>query len=94
VIAIDQDKLGKQGDRVTAEGPIEIWARTLADHSKAVGVFNRHEAPLSATVDFRALGFRGTVTVRDIWHAKDLGPMKDTYTVTVPPHGVVVLRVR
>jgi alpha-galactosidase len=94
VIAVDQDKLGQQGDRVSAEGPIEIWARPLADRSKAVGVFNRLEAPLSAQVDFRALGFHSAVQVRDIWQAKDLGPMKDTYTVTVPPHGVVFLRVR
>ena len=41
VIAVDQDPAGKQGDRVSAEGPIEIWARSLADGSKAVGVFNR-----------------------------------------------------
>jgi alpha-galactosidase len=94
VIAVDQDKLGQQGDRVSAEGPIEIWARSLADNSKAVGIFNRLEVPLSAKVDFRALGFPSTVQVRDIWRAKDLGPMKGTYTVTVPPHGVMFLRVR
>jgi alpha-galactosidase len=94
VIAIDQDRLGRQGDRVSAEGPIEIWARPLADDSKAVGVFNRLETPLSAVVDFRKLGFQSTVTVRDIWQAKDIGPMKDTYTLTVPPHGVVLLRVK
>ncbi|HTY82726.1 MAG TPA: glycoside hydrolase family 27 protein [Silvibacterium sp.] len=94
VIAIDQDSLGKQGDRVTAEGPLEIWAKPLADGSKAVGVFNRQPGALSMTVDFRQLGFKGTVHVRDIWQAKDLGAMKDTYTVTVPPHGVVLLRVK
>jgi len=94
VIAVDQDKLGKQGDRISEEGPIEIWARPLADGSKAVGVFNRLSTPLSATVDFRQLGFRGPVNVRDIWQSKDLGAMKDPYTVTVPPHGVVLLRVR
>jgi alpha-galactosidase len=94
VIAIDQDKLGQQGDRVSAEGPIEIWARPLADHSKAVGIFNRLETPLSATVDFRVLGFSGAVMARDLWQAKDLGELHGSYTVTVPPHGVVLLRVR
>ena len=93
VIAVDQDPLGKQGDRVSEEGPIEIWARPLAGGSKAVGVFNRLSTPLSATVDFRQLGFDGTVKVRDIWQPKDLGAMKDPYTVTVLPHGVVFLRV-
>jgi alpha-galactosidase len=94
VIAVDQDKLGKQGDRISEEGPIEIWARPLADGSKAVGVFNRLSTPLSATVDFRQLGFRGPVNVRDIWQEKDLGAMKDPYTVTVQPHGVVFLHVK
>ena len=94
VIAIDQDSLGKQGDRVTAEGPVEIWAKPLADGSKAVGIFNRHATALSIPVDFTQLGFTGSVQVRDIWQAKDLGTMKDPYPVTVPPHGVVLLRIK
>ncbi|MBV8673297.1 MAG: glycoside hydrolase family 27 protein [Acidobacteriaceae bacterium] len=94
VIAIDQDRLGKQGDRVTAEGPLEIWAKPLADGSKAVGVFNRHATALSMAVDFQQLGFKGAVQVRDIWQAKDLGTIKAPYNVTVPPHGVVLLRVK
>ena len=94
VVAIDQDSLGKQGDRVSAEGPLEIWAKPLADGSKAVGVFNRHHTALSITVDFKQLGFNGPVQVRDIWQAKDLGSMQDSYSVTVPPHGVILLRVK
>lgn len=94
VIAIDQDKLGKQGDRVYAEGPIEVWAKPLADGSKAVGIFNRHPGPMTATLNFNDVGFSGPVHVRDIWAAKDLGEMEDPYTVTVPGHGVVLLRVK
>jgi alpha-galactosidase len=94
VIAVDQDRLGRQGDRVSAEGPIEIWAKPLADGSKAVGVFNRHPTAISATVDFKQLGFRKPVQVRDIWQAKDLGKMQEPYAVLVPAHGVVFLRVK
>ena len=94
VIAIDQDRLGQQGDRVSAEGPLEIWSKQLADGSKAVGVFNRHATALSIPVDFKQLGFRKPVRVRDIWQAKEIGSMKDSYTVIVPPHGVVLLRVK
>lgn len=43
VIAIDQGALGKQADRVRAEGSLEIWARPLTDGSKAVGIFNRFD---------------------------------------------------
>ena len=38
VIAVDQDRGRQAGrQRVGAEGPIEVWSRTLADGSKAVG---------------------------------------------------------
>ena len=41
VIAIDQDKLGKQGVRVAKDGDLEVWAKPLADGGHAVGLFNR-----------------------------------------------------
>ncbi len=93
VLAIDQDSAGKQGDRFSAEGPTEIWVRPLADGSKAVGLFNRHPGPLDMQVDFRGLGFKGAVKVRDVWAAKDLGSMQGKYKIQVAGHGVILLRV-
>lgn len=93
VIAVDQDPAGKEGDRVSAEGPIEIWARPLADGSKAVGIFNRHPSALTATVDFHKLGFSGAVKAKDLWLSKDLGKINGPYTATIPGHGVLFLRV-
>jgi alpha-galactosidase len=93
VIAIDQDAAGKQGDRVSAEGPIEVWARVLADGSKAVGIFNRHQTALVARVDFGTMGFKGAVKARDLWQGKDLGKLNSPYVVNVPAHGVVFLKV-
>ncbi len=92
VIAIDQDPAGIQGDRVSAEGPVEIWARPLADGSKAVGLFNRHPGPMDIHVDFRQLGFDRPAHARDIWQAKDLGQMS-SYQARVSGHGVVLLRI-
>lgn len=40
IIAIDQDPLGKQADRIFAEGPIEIWSRPLANGDVALAVVN------------------------------------------------------
>jgi alpha-galactosidase len=93
VIAIDQDPPGKQGDRVSAEGPVEIWSRTLADGSKAIGVFNRHPGPMTTVVDFRKLGFTRPVKAKDLWQGKDLGSIGAPYTVKLPGHGVLLLRV-
>lgn len=93
VIAIDQDSLGKQADRVRAEGTQEIWARSLADGSKAVGIFNRFDWPQTIGISFRKFGFKGSVKVRDIWAAKDLGTLPSNYKARVPGHGVMLLRV-
>jgi alpha-galactosidase len=93
VIAVNQDKAGMQGDRVMAEGPIEVWVRPLADGSKAVGIFNRHPKVMTAEVDFRKLGFAKGVKAVDIWEGKDLGSIDGLYKTTVPAHGVVFLRV-
>src|SRR3954451_4321131 len=91
VIAIDQDPLGKQGDRVRQEGPLEVWARPLAGGGKAVGLFNLSDLPANMEVATAELGVKGAVPMRDVWADKDLGPQK-TYRAVVPAHGVVLLR--
>ena len=94
VIAIDQDRLGKQADRVWAEGTQEIWVRPLADGSKAVGIFNRFDWPQTIEVDFEKLGFKNSgVKMRDIWAGKDIGRSGGKYVGHVPAHGVVLLKV-
>jgi alpha-galactosidase len=94
VIAVDQDPKGIQGHRVTQEGPLEVWAKPLADGSMAVGLFNRGGGSTDpVTVKFGDLGFSGAVTLRDLWNHKDLGSFRDQYTSQVPRHGVVLLKV-
>jgi len=91
VIAIDQDPAGRQGDRVTAEGPLEVWAKPLSGGAKAVGLFNLSDQPSYVEVDFAQVGLKGPVKTRDIWGAKDLGRLK-AYRALVPAHGVMLLR--
>jgi alpha-galactosidase len=91
-IAIDQDPLGIQGDRVSAVGPLEIWDKRLKAGSKAVGLFNRGESALPITLKLSDVGFAQGANAHDIWAAKDLGHLQGSYTVTVPKHGVVLLR--
>jgi alpha-galactosidase len=93
VLAINQDLAGKQGDRVWAEGPLEIWSRPLANGSQAVGMFNRNSSPMEMEFDFQKVGFKVAGHVRDVWNAKDLGSMSAPYRATVPGHGVILLRV-
>jgi alpha-galactosidase len=76
VIAIDQDSLGKQGDRVSEVGPVEIWAKPLKGGEKAVALFNRDDTALPITLKLSDVGFPGGANARDIWQAKDLGRLQ------------------
>ncbi len=92
VIAIDQDPLGRQGDRVHAEGPLEIWARPLAGGARAVGLFNLSDLPANMEVATAQLGLKGPAAMHDVWADKDLGKQAN-YRAVVPAHGVVLLRI-
>jgi alpha-galactosidase len=94
VIAVDQDPLGKQGYRVSQEGPFEVWMKPMQDGSKVVGLFNRQRTTEQITANFQQIGIRGEASVRDLWLKKDLGTFKDSYSAYVPPHGVVLIRIR
>jgi alpha-galactosidase len=93
VIAVDQDKLGKQGDRVWAEGPTEIWAKPLSGGAKAVALFNRAPDPKSITLKLSDVGFGSNAKMSDLWTGKDVTATNGSYTVLIPKHGVVLLRV-
>ena len=43
VIAIDQDKLGRQGHKISKEGGAEIWTKALENGDLALALFNRGE---------------------------------------------------
>ncbi|MGE5206962.1 MAG: glycoside hydrolase family 27 protein [Chlamydiota bacterium] len=94
VIAVDQDAKGAQGYRVTQEGPLEVWAKPLADGSYAVGLFNRGESPNPVTLELKDIGINGSAQIRDLWAHRDLGSFTGNYTATVTRHGAVMLRVK
>jgi len=94
VIAIDQDKLGKQGARVGQEGTVEVWAKPLADGGHAVGLFNRGDAPAKVTAKWTDIGIKGAHNVRDLWKHADLGKIDSEYAAEVPSHGVIMLKIK
>ena len=91
VIAIDQDTLGVQASRL---GPLQIWIKPLSGGAKAVAIFNYvvDDQAIPITLQLEDVGFPGSVHARDLWAHKDLGLLHATYTVIVPPGGVVMLR--
>ena len=92
VIAIDQDKDGKQGKSVWKSGDQEIWTRPLSGKAQAVALFNRAKDEAKMTVRWADLGITKT-RVRDLWLHQDIESPGPEYTVSVPGHGAVLLRV-
>ena len=93
VIAIDQDPAGRQGDRVRAEGPLEVWARPLAGGGKAVGLFNLSDVPAEMELSLSEVGVGGGAKLHDVWTGKDVAAPGGRFKTLVPAHGTVLLRV-
>ena len=92
VIAVDQDKEGKQGTRVTKAGDLEVWKKPLSQ-GVAVGLFNRGAETAKMTVKWSDVGItKKNPKVRDLWAHQDL-TAADSFSVDVPSHGVVLLKV-
>ncbi len=96
VIAVDQDPLGRQGRRVRKDGDLEIWARPLADGSRAVILLNRSGAEKEITANWTDIGYPAHLraTVRDLWQHKDLGQFTGKFSTNVPSHGVAMITVK
>ena len=93
VLAIDQDPLVRQADRVRDDGDAEVWAKPLADGSAAVALLNRGSSTrtISATIGEAGLP-SGTASYRELWTGAS-GQTSDRITATVPAHGVALYRV-
>ena len=90
VIAIDQDALGKQGDRIHKEGDLETWTRPLSGGAIAVGLFNRSTSAAPITLKLSDLKLTHTSSIRDIWSATAVTAPNDEVTANVPAHGDVM----
>ena len=95
VIAVDQDKDGKQGKRVWQSGEQEAWARPLAGGDQAIAVFNRAAGAADVTLKWSDVGLKRTPSkVRDLWAHSEVRVDGPEFAVSVPGHGVMLLRVK
>jgi len=91
VIQIDQDPLGKPAKRLSKSGDQEIWTRPLAGGALAVALFNRGAQPAEMTLQWKQL-LPGNIVARDLWKHEFIKRDKESWTTSVPRHGVVLLR--
>ncbi|HUX83834.1 MAG TPA: putative Ig domain-containing protein [Chitinophagaceae bacterium] len=93
VIAVDQDALGREANRIDSSGDIQVWAKPMSDGSLAVGLFNLGDHMEKGTLPIAPLRMGDLVAVRDLWRQKDLGNFRNVFTTAIPSHGVVLVRI-
>ncbi len=93
VIAIDQDPLGKPAICIAKDGSTQVWARKLEDGSKAISMFNLAQSPRTVTVRWSDAGLVGKQIIRNVWKQQDIGKYSDKYEVSLPRHGVMLIRI-
>ncbi len=89
-LAIDQDRLGKQGDRVWQSGDFSVWSKPLSGGRTAVGFVNSAGDQRDLMVDLREIGFPNGASLHDVWSGKDLGYRSGKFNQTIPKHGVTL----
>jgi alpha-galactosidase len=93
VIEINQDSSGEFPKRISEAGKQEIWMKQMEDGSKTIALFNKGAESVKMTLNLNEIGINGLSTIRDVWKRKDVGKFKKTYSATVEPHEVILIRI-
>ena len=95
VIAIDQDKLGKQGRRVYSEGEVDVWERDLSGGTKAIAVLNAGSDRLSTHpfhLSLSKLDLHGGQKGKNLWTGQDI-TLADNMPIEIPSHDILLVRI-
>jgi alpha-galactosidase len=95
VIALDQDPLGKQADRVYSEGEVDVWKKQLSGGAIAIAVLNAGSDRQSTHpfhLDTKKLGLRGTVKGKDLWSGKEI-EIKDNMPIELNSRDILLVRI-
>jgi alpha-galactosidase len=95
VIAINQDKLGRQAHRVYSEGEVDVWERDLSGDAKAIAVLNAGSDRYSTHpfhLSLAKLGLHGEQKGKDLWTGKDI-TVTDNMPVEIASHDILLVRI-
>ena len=94
VIALNQDSLCRQAEKVVDTGDVEVFAKPLANGDVGVCVLNRAATTQEVAVKWDQLGLEEGAAwhVRDLLDHKDIGTFTGQINTTVPSHDVVAYR--
>lgn len=104
LIAVNQDKLGIQGFKHSAEDGLEVWVKPLSDGNWAVTFLNRSEVSKKINFDWKKnaikdvdFGYEAdfnktTFKIKNLWTNKDAGNTKKNFTAELASHDCITLK--
>lgn len=95
LIALNQDRMGQQGDLISEADNLVVFAKDCENGDVALSVTNMSSAEKQATFDFAAipaLDPTKTYTVRDVMENTEAGEATGTFTTDVRKHATRVFR--
>lgn len=95
LIALNQDRMGQQGDLISEADNLVVFAKDCENGDVALSVTNMSNSEKQATFDFTAipaLDPTKTYTVRDVMENAEAGEATGTFTTDVRKHATRVFR--
>ncbi|WP_278862093.1 NPCBM/NEW2 domain-containing protein [Leyella stercorea] len=95
LIALNQDRMGQQGDLISETDNLVVFAKDCENGDVALSVTNMSSSEKQATFDFSAipaLDPTKTYTVRDVMENTEAGEATGTFTTDVRKHATRVFR--
>lgn len=95
LIALNQDRMGQQGDLISEADNLVVFAKDCENGDVALSVTNMSSSQKQATFDFTAipaLDPTKTYTVRDVMENAEAGEATGTFTTDVRKHATRVFR--
>jgi alpha-galactosidase len=95
VIAIDQDKLGREGTRAYVDGEVEVWSRPLSGGAMAIAVLSVGPDRVAShpfRLNLAKLGLKGPETGKDLWTGQEV-TLKDNQPIELASHDILLVRI-
>jgi alpha-galactosidase len=105
-ISINQDAKGVQAWLMQQKDSVDMWIKPLANNELAVCFLNRSKNPVAVNYNWRQnpvadsisktfIDFNKTsFSITNTWAKAKAGDTKKSFAATVPPHDVVLLRLK
>jgi alpha-galactosidase len=92
IIAVNQDRLGRQAKRTVKDRDLEIWKKPLSGGQFALGLLNRGRETAEMKVKWSDIALARPWRVRDLWARTDLGVFRDSFTAKIASHETRMFR--